>query len=129
MRPVETEILHDKIFNIIDPQLKLNNKTFNFKMDEEAKLNCPLHIDSINEFGLRASMPFELSPGMLVNVQSPTLVENGLDGVNLKVVNIKLKEATDDAKYSFLVKLSFVGLKSSELTKLRRLAIFKGDAA
>jgi len=66
---------------------------------------------------------------MLVNVQSPTLVENGLDGVNLKVVNIKLKEATDDAKYSFLVKLSFVGLKSSELTKLRRLAIFKGDAA
>jgi len=60
LRPVETEILHDKIFNIIDPQLKLNNKTFNFKMDEEAKLNCPLHIDSINEFGLRASMPLNL---------------------------------------------------------------------
>jgi CheY-like chemotaxis protein len=129
VRPVEPEILHDKIKDLIRPDLKLSQKTFNFKMDEDAKITCPMHIDTINEFGIQASVPFQLNSGSLIDLLSPTLSEHGLSSMCVKVVEIKPKTSGDQSRYPYLVKLSFVGLKNSELTKLRKLAIFKGEAA
>ena len=129
VRPVEPEILHDKIKDLIRPDLKLSQKTFNFKMDEEASLTCPMHINTINEFGIQASVPFHLNTGSIIDLHSPTLTEHGLSNMCVKVVEIRPKAPSELGRHPYLVKLNFVGLKSSELTKLRKLAIFKGEAA
>lgn len=123
LRPVDPEILHDKITNIISPEIKLNQTTFNFNMNEEAKLSWTIMVDSVNEFGIQVSVPFHLNPGSIIDLESPTFTEHGLPKLAMKVDEIVPQDK------SYLAKLSFVGLKNSELIKLRKLAIFKGEVA
>lgn len=129
VRPVEPDILLDKISNIINPDLVLNENTFNFNLNEEAKILCPVHLDSINEFGIQGSVPFQLTIGTFISISSPTLNSHGLNELKVKVVEIQPNQKANLVSYPFAVKFSFVGLSFNESNKLRKIAMFKGVAA
>lgn len=123
VRPVEPEVLHDKLSDLLEPSHALNASTFKFQLNEEARLSLPIHIATINEFGIQGHAPFAPPSGVVVEITSPTLEQNGLPPLKVKVVSV-VPGAVDNQ-----VKLGFIGLTGKELTKLRRLAMFKGDAA
>lgn len=129
MRPMDPEILHDKIDTLLNPDMKLSQKTFNFNLNEDAKITCPVHINLVNEFGIQASVPYHFVPGMVFDLQSPILQGQGLDAINVRVVEVQTQDVKNDSAYPYLIKLDFVGLTNTELIKLRKLAIFKGEVA
>lgn len=125
VRPIDPDLLLDKVANLVNPDINLNQKTFRFNLTEEATMNFPFMIDSINEFGILAQTLFEVPAGTVFDLESPTLIKNGLKKIKVAVVECK---SSGQSIYPFTVKLSFVGLKSSELTLLRKMAMFKGES-
>lgn len=126
VRPVDPDLLLDKVANLMHPEINLNEKTFRFNLVEEATMHFPFMIDSINEFGVLAKTSLDLSPGTVFELESPTLARNGLKKLKVAVIECR-REPSETGDYPFTIKLSFLGLKSSDLTLLRKMAMFKGE--
>lgn len=127
LRPVDPEILFDKIRSVVDHDLNLSDSTFKFQMDEEAKLSCQFSIKEINDFGIVANFPIDFKNGAVIEINSPTLGRNDLQNLKVTVTGFIQKDE-NNLRFPLQYKLSFIGLDYATLTKVRRMAIFLGNA-
>ncbi|MFA6237596.1 MAG: response regulator [Bacteriovorax sp.] len=130
IRPMEPELLKDKIANIVRPNVRLNDQTFTFHLDEDALLVSRLKLDFINEFEIEASSQFPIKPGTIVTVQSDLLKGIGFPQIDLRVDDLKKKEAEIAVPENpYKLKLSFVGLSSEDFAKIKKLSMSKVQSA
>jgi twitching motility two-component system response regulator PilH len=132
VRPVEPEILKDKIKNFVKPEASLNQETFQFKIHEEAKIIAQIHIESLNEFGLEANIPYDIHPSTVVTVQSPTLIKYGINEISVRLVESKLRadfDSNSHSKYRYHARFSYVAVSETEIKKIRKIAMTLGQIA
>lgn len=126
IRPVEPEILLDKISNILSPEVKLSEKTFKYFVNEAGSLVLPVHLNYINEFGIDAYVGIEPKLGDVLSIKSPVLERSGLSSIDVRVVSYN-PEKDVHGKPIFKVNFSFVGVKPNDIAKIRKIAMFKGE--
>jgi DNA-binding response OmpR family regulator len=117
-RPIEPDILWEKIEIAIKPEQTLQKRLFAPEMSESCIVKIDFEISSLNEIGVELLSSMSLPVGLILQIESKTLRECGVANTECRIASQQeLTNSRDENK--FKAQAQFISLKPEQRQKLR----------
>jgi DNA-binding NtrC family response regulator len=119
-RPIEPDVLWEKIEAAIDPTLDHKSRVFSAMLSETCLATLETEIVSINEIGVELLSSVGLEVGAIIKLNSPVLVECGVNEVECRVATRnEIEHKHDDKRYRIVAKFISISQKQRQSLRLR----------